>query len=160
MWLCGWPVAATSLSPQEVQTVGRALAFMQPPPTAGSVAVVFSAADQQSKRDAEAIAAEIGPGLAVGSARLPPRVVEASALQAGGFAVVLAAAGANSPALGSAVQAAHVLCVTAELKAVQDGDCTMAVSTGMRVQIVLNHAAAAAAGINFIAAFRMMIREI
>ena len=36
----------------------------------------------------------------------------------------------------------------------------MAISTDLRVQIVLNHAAAAASGISFVAAFRMMIHEI
>jgi hypothetical protein len=36
----------------------------------------------------------------------------------------------------------------------------MGITTRPRVEIVLNHAAAAAADITFVAAFRMMIREI
>ena len=153
------PAAAASLSAAELQTIGRAIAFLQPPPTAGAVAVVYSPADPASRHDADAIAAALGSGLGVGGARLPARVVGPDALAGGGFVVALAAAGANGPALGAAVRAAHILCVTAELKAVQDGFCTMAITTDGRVQIVLNHAAAAESGVSFVAAFRMMIRE-
>jgi hypothetical protein len=154
------PAEAASLSAQELQTIARALAFLQPPPTSGDIGIVYNANDPASRRDAEAINDEIGAGLQIGKVRLPPRLVEAGALAGGGFAVALAAAGANGPALGAAIRASHVLCVTAELAAVQAGFCTMAISTEIRVQIVLNHAAAAASDINFIAAFRMMIHEI
>lgn len=122
--------------------------------------MVYNAADPASRHDAEDIAAEIGPGLEVRGARLPARLVEAGALAGGGFAAAVAAAGASGPALGAAVRAAGILCVTAEQAAVQAGFCTMAVSTDPRVQIVLNHDAAAAAELNFVAAFRMMIHEI
>ena len=158
--LSAMPAVAASLSAQELETIGRTLAFMQPPPAGGSVAVVYSAADPASRQDARAIVAEIGPGLDMRGTRLPARMVEAGMLAGGGYAVAVAAAGANGPVLGAAVRAAHILCVTAELPAVQAGFCTMAISTDLRVQIVLNHAAAAASGINFVAAFRMMIHEI
>ena len=36
----------------------------------------------------------------------------------------------------------------------------MAISTDPRVEIVVNHAVAVASGVDFVAAFRMMIREI
>ena len=157
--LAARPAAAASLSAAELQTIARSLAFLQPPPGGGAVAIVYGGADPASRRDAEAIADEIGPGLRVGGAQLPPRLVEAGALAGGGFAVAIAAAGGNGPALGAAVRAAHILCVTSDLKAVQAGFCTMAVSTEVRVQIVLNHAAAEQSGVNFVAAFRMMIRE-
>jgi len=159
-----WPgasdAAAATLSPQELQVIGRAIAFMQPPPSGGAIAVVYVAGDPASRQDAEAIAAQTGSGLQAGGMLLAARVVEASALAEGGFAVAIAASGANGPSLGAAVRAAHVLCVTADLAAVQAGFCTLAISTDLRVQIVLNHAAAEAAGVGFAAAFRMMIHEI
>jgi hypothetical protein len=151
--------AAATLSPQELQIVGRAVAFMQPPPTAGAVAVVYAAGDAASRQDADAIAAEIGNGLQAGSVLLPVRVVDVAALSAGGFIVAISAAGASGPLLGAAVRAARILCVTADLAAVQAGFCTMGIITRPRIEIVLNHAAAAAADITFVAAFRMMIRE-
>ena len=152
--------AAASLSPQELQVLGGAIGFLQPPPGAGAVAVVYAAGDPASRQDADAIAREIGPGIKAGSALLPAKVVDAATLAEGGFAVAIAAAGANGATLGAATRAAHLLCVTSELAAVQVGFCTMAISTDLRVQIVLNHAAAAASGIGFAAAFRMMIHEI
>ncbi|MGA3401603.1 MAG: hypothetical protein ABSC95_20525 [Acetobacteraceae bacterium] len=158
--LGGVPAAAASLSPQELQVLGGAIAFMQPPPGGGAVAVVYAAGDPTSRQDAEAIAGEIGNGLKISGAPLPAKIVEATALAEGGFVVAIAASGANGPSLGAAVRAAHILCVTADLQAVQAGFCSMAISTDLRVQIVLNHAAAAASGIGFAAAFRMMIHEI
>jgi hypothetical protein len=151
--------AAASLSPQELQVLGGALAFLQPPPGSGSVAVVYAPGDAASRQDADAIAAAIGGGLRVGSAILPAQVVEPGTLAAGGFALAIAAAGANSAQLGATVRARHLLCVTAAAAAVQAGFCTMAISTELRVQILLNHAAAAEANIVFAPAFRMMIRE-
>lgn len=151
--------AAATLSPQELLIVGHAVGFMQPPPTAGTVAVVYATGDAASRQDADAIAAEIGTGLQAGSAVLAPKVVDAAALAKGGFAVAIAASGANGPALGAAVRAARILCVTADLAAVGDGFCTMGITAKPRVTIVLNHAAAEAADISFVAAFRMMIRE-
>jgi hypothetical protein len=154
------PAAGASLSPQELQVLGGALAFLQPPPGAGVVAVVYAANDAASRQDAEAIAGAIGNGIKAGGVLLPAKAVDATALAGGGFAVAIAAAGANGASLGAATRAAHILCVTSELAAVQAGFCTMAISTDLRVQIVLNHAAAAASGVSFAAAFRMMIHEI
>lgn len=144
---------------QELQVIGRAVTFMQPPPAGGSVAVVYAAGDPASRQDADTIFSEIGAGLQVGNLLLPAREVEAGALAQGGFALAIAAAGANGPSLAAASHAAHILCVTAELPAVEAGTCTMGISTTPRVEIVLNHAAAAASNITFTAAFRMMICE-
>lgn len=153
-------VAAASLSDRELQVIGRAAAFLQPPLGGGTVAVVYDPDDPVSRQDAAAIVAEIGSGLAVAGVTLSARAVPPEALAGGRYTLVLAAAGAGGQALGLAIRAAHVLCVTADLAAVQAGTCTMAVTTDLRVQIVLNHAAAAASGVSFAAAFRMMIHEI
>jgi len=152
--------AAATLSSKDVQVLSRALAFMQPPPAVGELAVLYLADNEASRRDAEAISAQIGSGLRVGNAELRPRLVDAATLTGGRFPVVITAAGANGPQVGAAIRAMHALCVTAELAAVQSGLCTMAVRSEPRVEIVVNHAAAAAAGVEFAAAFRMMIREI
>ncbi len=152
--------AVATLSPQELQIIGRAVTFMQPPPAGGAIAVVYAAGDPASRHDADAIAGEIGAGLQVGNLLLQAKEVEVNALTQGGFAVAIAASGANGPSLSAAVRAAHILCVTADLAAVHDGSCAMGISTSPRVEIMLNHEAAAASGITFAAAFRMMIHEI
>jgi hypothetical protein len=151
---------AASFAAKDLQVLGRAIAFMQPPPPPDAVvAIAFMAGNADSKRDAEAIAALIGSGLAAGHATLRPRVVDIAGLSAGGFSVVIAAAGANGAQLSAAAKAAKALCVTTEADAVRDGVCAMAITSEPRVEIIVNHAAAAAAGIDFAAAFRMMIRE-
>lgn len=153
------PMAA-SLSDRQLQVIGRAAAFLQPVPPGTAVAVVYDPARPDSRQDADQIAAAIGSGLAVADRLLPARVVTPDQLADGNFALVLAAAGVNGEALAAGLRTAHRLCVTTDLAMVQAGFCTMAVTTDVRVQIVLNHAAAAADGINFAPAFRMMIREI
>jgi hypothetical protein len=112
-----------------------------------------------SRADAEAIAAQIGAGLQAGRAVLRPRVIDIDHLNMGGFQIVIAAAGANGPLLSAAARAARALCVTTEIEAVRAGLCAMAISSEPRVEIVVNHAVSAAAGIEFAPAFRMMIRE-
>lgn len=154
------PAGAPSLSAQELQIIGHAAQFLQPPPTGGAAAIVFDPANPDSRADAEAIAGELGDGLSAGSLHLPVRVVPVPALGEGGFALVIAAMGAASAALGAALRSAHLLCVTADFAAVRAGTCAMGIATHPRIEIVLNHASAAACGIDFALAFRMMIREI
>ena len=151
---------AASFAAKDLQVLGRAIAFMQPPPAPDAgIAIAYLPGNADSKRDADAIAALIGSGLPAGHATLRPRVVDIAGVGAGGFSVVIAAAGANGPQLNAAAKAAKALCVTTETDAVRDGFCAMAITSEPRVEIIVNHAAAAAAGIDFAAAFRMMIRE-
>jgi len=161
--LTGLPhdACAASLSAKDLQVLGRALAFMQPAPTGPlTLAIAYVPNDDASRKDAEAIAALVGDGLRAGSALFRPRLVDTAALGAGGYAVVLAAAGADGERVMAASRAAHVLCVTADFAAVQAGRCVMAIRAEPRVDVLVNHTAAAAAGVEFVAAFRLMIREI
>ncbi len=141
--------------------LGRAVAFMQPPPPNDAViAIVYVEGNAASRQDAEAIAALIGAGLPVGRTTMRPRTADVDHLAAAGPSVVIAASGANGPRLYAATRSARALCVTTDIEAVRTGVCAMAISSEPRVEIVVNHAASAAAGIDFAAAFRMMIREL
>jgi hypothetical protein len=154
------PAAAASLSAKEMQVLGRALAFLQPPLGGGSVAVVFAHDDTASQRDAAAIVALLGDGLRFGGSVLRPVLRDSQSLADGGFSVLIAAAGASGEAVLAASRANHALCVTGDLTAVQAGVCTMAIRSEPRVEVVISHAAAAAAGLEFVAAFQLMVREI
>jgi hypothetical protein len=160
MLALGQPAAAASLSAKDVQVLGRALAFLQPPPGGGSIAVVFAHDDAASRRDAEDIVALLGDGLRSGGSVLRPVLRDSQSLAAGGFSVLVAAQGASGEAVLAASRANHALCVTGDLTAVQAGVCTMAIRSEPRVEVVINHTAAAAAGLEFVAAFRLMVREI
>ena len=158
--VCPAPVRAASFAAKDLEVLGRAIAFMQPPLAPDAiVAIAYVAGSADSRRDAEAIAALIGGGLRAGHTVLRPRIVDIGGLEVGGFQVVIAAAGANGAQLNTAARAAHALCVTTDVDAVRGGFCAMAITTEPRVEIIVNHAVAAAAGIEFAAAFRMMIQE-
>jgi len=155
------PANAASLSAKDLQVLGRAVAFLQPPPASGGVlGIAYLAGNPASLADAEAIAALIGGGLRVGNGTLRPKLVEVGSLAAADCTVVIAASGANGSALSIASRDAHALCVTTELAAVEAGLCAMGLKSEPRVEILLNHAAVAATGIEFATAFRMMIHEI
>jgi hypothetical protein len=159
--LLGRPGWAASLSQQDLQVLGNALAFVQPRPVGGgSVAVVYAGRNSPSHQDAEAILAVIGKGLTAGGVVLTPRLVDADELAATEFSLVIVAAGANGEAVTRAARAQRSLCVTADQAAVTQGVCTMAIRSTGRVEILLNHQAALASGIGFATAFRMMVHEL
>ena len=91
---------------------------------------------------------------------LTPRLVDTDELAATAFSLVIVAAGANSEAVARAARAQHVLCVTADQAAVQQGVCTMAIRSTSRVEILLNYQLARASGVSFATAFRMMVHEL
>jgi hypothetical protein len=152
---------SVSFTAKDLQVLGRAVAFMQPPPLQDSViAIAYVAGNAASRQDAEAIAALIGSGLQAGRVVLRPKLIDIGSVNTAGVPVVIAADGANGARLSAATRASGTLCVTTETEAVRSGLCAMAIITEPRVEILVNHAASAAAGIEFAAAFRMMIREI
>jgi hypothetical protein len=152
---------AASLPPSEIQILGKALAFLDPPLTGDLVvAVVYQAGNPDSRTDAEALAAEIGNSLHIGEAVLKPRVVASTALGASRFALVITALGAASAAVIEAARSQHALCITADLAAVQAGTCTMAIRSDRRVEIFVNREAATQAGLTFATAFRIMVHEL
>ena len=159
--LIGTQADAASLSTHDLQILGRVLAFTQLVFTGEqTVAIVYAIGNEASRRDAELIAAEIGNGLRVGAILLRPRLVDTASLATGGFTVLIAADGAAGVQLIQATRREKALCVTASFAAVEAGDCIMAIRSEPRVEILVNHTAAIASGIEFAAAFRMMIREI
>jgi hypothetical protein len=158
-WALPGDARAASFAAKDLQVLGRALAFMQPPPSDQLIAIVYVAGNADSRRDAEAIAAAIGEGLPIGPVLLRPKLIDLAAVGSGGFQVAIAAAGANGPRLSAAARAAHALCVTTDVEAVRAGLCAMAITSEPRVEILVNHTVSEAAGIAFATAFRMMIKE-
>jgi hypothetical protein len=152
---------AASLSAKGLKVLGSALSCLQPEPMGQLViAVAYVAGDDASRKDAEALAALIGDGVRAGPAVFQPKLVDTASLGAGGYAAILAASGADGERVMAASRAARVLCVTADFAAVQAGRCVMAIRAEPRVDVLVNHAAAAATGIELAPAFLMMIREI
>jgi hypothetical protein len=152
---------AASLPPLELQILAKALVFLQPPLSGEAVvAIVYAAGNPDSRRDADALAAEFGSSFRVGEATLTPMVVASNALAASRFNLVISAAGASSERVIEAARAQHALCVTADLAAVRAGTCTMAIQSFGRVEIYINREATNGAGLTFATAFRIMVHEL
>jgi hypothetical protein len=150
-----------SLTSRSVQILGRAIAFLQPPPSGtATVAIAYDPAHPASKQDADAIAGFFGDGLRTGPANLKAQAVDVSQLASGHFIAVIAAAGVNIDQVFSASRALRVPCITADAEAVQGGRCVMSVQSDPKVDIQINAAAASLSGVAFRSAFMFMARVI
>jgi hypothetical protein len=155
------PAGAASLSPDELQILGKSVGFLQPPLRSdGTIAIVYAAADAKSRQDAEAIFAPLERGVVAAGAFRRPRLVEAGSLAAADFDLIIVAAGANSEAVMRVARERHTLCVTGDIASVRAGICVMAIRSAQRVEVLFNHQAAKDAGIAFANAFRMMVQEL
>jgi len=151
--------SAASLSGKDVQIIAKTMGFLDPAPAGGVIAVVYS--DAASKADADEIAASFGEGLASSGGIVTAKAVDAGSLGGGnGYIAMILAAGATTDAVAAAAKAHRIPCITASTAMVQSGACTMAVQSTPKVSIIVNHAAAQAAGIGFASAFSMLIHEI
>ncbi len=151
------PAPAASLSSRDVQIIAKALGFLDPQPHGGLVAVIYATGDPASRKDANAIVALFGDGLASGGGAVTARAVDAAAFGDGaGYVAIILAAGAEA---SLATQRHGLLSITAADALVKSGQCVMAVHSQPRVDITVNRAAAQAAGIGFTAAFGMLVHE-
>ena len=82
------------------------------------------------------------------------------AVPAGSVVYVASGMGAHHAKIGSAAKSSGVLAVSADRSCVDVGACSMFVSSSPKVEIVINKGAAEGAGIEFQAAFKMMVTEI
>jgi hypothetical protein len=161
LWPGGVVAAAdASLSGRDVQIIAKALGFLEPAPHGGTVAVVFASASAASRADAQGIVALFGGGIASAGGTVTAKAVPADAVGDGsGYVAVILAAGAAGGGPG-AQQPHGLLSITGADELVRSGKCVMAVHSQPRVEIIVNRAAAHAAGIDFTAAFGMLVHEI
>lgn len=158
--------ASVSAEPtkKDVLVSSRALNFINPKPT-GTVtaAIVFDGSNAASKADADALAGIIGGGLKAGKVTLTAKLVDVSNLgdlQGASIAFVAEGTGGHHAAIASAVAGSGVLTASTDLACVNSGQCAVGVSTSPKVEIYVSKAAAGAAGVNFLPAFLMMVKEV
>lgn len=155
------PASAASLTQKDIQILAKAIGFLEPAPSGtGTVAIVYEPSDAASKQDAEAIAGYFGDGLKAGNSILKAKIVEAGQSGSGGYVALVAASGARLDQVAAAARAQHAPCITADVAAVQAGQCVMAVRSEPRVEILINRAAAASSNVTFGSAFLLMARAI
>lgn len=147
---------------REIQVAGRTLTFLESGP-AGKVvfAIVYDASKPASVAEKDAIMAALGSGMAAGSATVVGKPVEAGAVSsAGDVGAFYMTRGVNYAAVGAFAKGRKALSISSDMACVKSGACVMGVAAAPKVEIVVNSASAAAAGVKFKASFKMMIKEI
>ena len=147
---------------KDLQVAGRALTFLENGPSGRAVlGVVFDPSKPASVAEKNAVMAAIGGGYAAGTVTLVGKPVEADDVAGvAGVNALFVTGGVNYAAVGAAAKARKIVTIGSGPACVNTGACVMGVSTDPKVEIVVNKSAAAAVGVAFKAAFRMMIKEI
>lgn len=88
-----------------------------------------------------------------------PAVVEQDQLDAEtSYVGVIALPGTDGPKIMALVRRQHIPCLTTDTALVEAGHCVVAVRSSPRIEVVVSNTAAHAAGLDFAAAFRLMVR--
>ncbi len=160
--MLGAPMLANADPAKDLGVAGRALAFLENGPTGrATLGVVFDPSKPASVAEKNAVMAALGSGYAAGSLTLVGKPVEAGEVgDVSGVQALYVTGGVNYAAVGGAAKAKKLITIGSDPACVNSGACVMGVSTDPKVEIVVNRATAAAVGVAFKAAFRMMIHEI
>jgi hypothetical protein len=140
----------------------RALSFLQHPPQGELiVGIVYLPGNAQSAHQAQQLYDVMENGFRAGSLVLRPRLLDLGELSSSGIGIYFLTAGLGSAAaaLAPLSRSRQIPCVTTDITQVTDGNCAMGVRAQPRVEILVNRAAAAATGMDFSEAFRVMITE-
>lgn len=147
---------------REVQVAGRTLTFLDNGPTGKVVfAVVYDSSKPASVAEKDEVMAALGSGMTVGGVTVVGKAVDAGAVSGtSGVAAFYITRGVNYAAVGGVAKGKKILSISSDMACVKSGACVMGVAASPKVEIVVNKASAAATGVSFKAAFKMMIKEI
>lgn len=158
--------AAVSAAPtkKDVLVASRALNFIQSKPSGTVVAaIVFDSSNAASKADADALVGIIGDKLKSGKVTMTAKLVDVASLgdmSGATIAFVAEGTGDHHAAISAAAAGSGVLVASTDLACVNAGQCALGVSTQPKVEIFVNKSAASAAGVDFLPAFLMMVKEV
>jgi hypothetical protein len=141
----------------------RALSFLQHPLQGDVlVGIVYQPGNPQSALEARQLEAIMEDGFRAGTLVLRSRLVKLDELAGSnvGLYFLTSDLGPAATALAQSTGRLHVPCITTDIAQVRDGNCAMGVRALPRVEILVNRAAAAASGMTFSEAFRVMITEL
>jgi hypothetical protein len=155
--------ASAEVSDTTLLVAARALSFLQRPLQGEiTVGIVYEPGNPQSALEAAQLTGMFETGFSAGTLVLRPRLLKLDELAASdvGLYFLTSGLGAAAGALARLDRTRKVPCVTTDIAQVRDGNCAMGVRTQPRVEILVNRAAAAATGMTFSEAFRVMITEL
>jgi hypothetical protein len=162
LFLTATPASAADEA-KVVEIAARALSFLEPAPSgAAPLAVVFDPAVPASVAQKDAVMGALAGGVTVGSLSLKPTAVAIGEIgSATGPALFLTTGlDPNFDKVAAAVAGKQVVTIGADTACVSSGKCVLGVETQPKVQVLVNAAAAKAAGVSFKSAFRMMVKEL
>jgi hypothetical protein len=155
--------AHAQFTAKDAQILGRTLGYTGDGMTGVVVVgIVFAAANQASRQEAEMVRSVIGDGVACGRVRLQAKLVPVEQLAGTtGVNALYIASGlaASTEAIFSAAERLRVPTIAASLTCVEAGRCVVGFTSEPTVQILINQGAAERIGVHFLQAFRMLVRE-
>jgi hypothetical protein len=154
--------ARAGLDAQDLEVAARALSFMEHPPSGTlKVGIIYDPANSQSTAEAQALQQTIAGNAKTGNLVLEAQLVTLAEVGSADVGLFLLTDGLGEAAakIAEAIRAKHVPCVTGDIAQVKSGVCAIGVRSDPRIEILVNNAAAAASGVSFSTAFRMLITE-
>jgi hypothetical protein len=154
--------AAAEVSDTTLLVAARALSFLQHPLQGEIiVGIVYQPGNAQSEREARQLGAMMEDGFRAGQLVLRSRLITLDELASSnvGLYFLTSELGHAATPLALLNRSRQIPCVTTDIAQVRDGNCAMGVRSLPRVEILVNRAAAAASGMTFSEAFRVMITE-
>lgn len=157
-------VAHADISDKDFKLVTKAVGFMKSGPSGDvNVLIVYDGGNAASKSDADALNGILGGGVSEKGVTYKPVMTDVSSLgsvPAGSIVYVANGMSAHQGKIGGAAKSAGALAISSDRSCVDSGACSMFVSSSPKVEIVLNKGTVEGAGIEFQAAFKMMVTEI
>lgn len=154
--------ARSEFSVKDAQVLGRTMGFVGEGMTGVAViGVVFSLDSPASWREMDAIRAVVGDQLSTGRVMLWLRLVPFEQLPtiSGIDALFVTSGLATSTAVLAAARRLRIPTVSTDMSCVEAANCIVGFSSEPTVQIVIDRGAADRAGVSFVQAFRMLVRE-
>lgn len=159
----GSVMAHAEMTPKTIQVATRTLAFVVNPPVGPTeFAILYDPAIPASATDAGIAMKTLDGGLSMRQVTVLPvllPVSELSRLSHYRFVLVTSGLQDRYDAIAEAARGHGVLTIAADFDCVRRGRCTMAVTAEPRVEILVNRAVSQANGVEFAAAFRILISE-
>jgi hypothetical protein len=157
------PARAQQLTDKTIQVAVRTIGFVVNPPV-GSVplAILYDPQNPESVADARTAVATLGSGLPVRAAVVTPELVPVGnldRLRDYRFVLIMSGLQNRYDDIFEAARGRGALTISADAGCVRTGRCVMAVASEPRVEILVNQSVGRLNGVEFLAAFRMMISE-
>jgi len=156
------PGAAAATSLKDIQIGIRGVEFMVDPPRGQvEVAIIDDGQNKASVQDAQSIVGWLAAAKGT-KVEFVPMLTDVHGLEkAASFRIAIIAAGMEShfAEILDFARRHNTLTITADLACVRIGACVLGVATEPNVEVIVSRQASATCGVDFVRAFRMMVKE-